>query len=171
MQGFFRPQPSPFSLIGVWLWVMKKQTQDNPEIIPPHKTDALDQLEAVQAKEWQRFLQIESLATTMDAKFKIPGIPLPIGLDTIIGLVPGIGDTISLGVSGYIIAQAARFDLGSGTLFRMVVNIFLDWLIGLVPIIGDLFDWGWQGNLRNTRILKDKLEQRWDKQRADLLKS
>ena len=141
-----------------------------PEIIPPEKAAAIDALERKQALEWQSFTRLEELATLMDARFKIPGLPLPpIGVDSIIGLIPGIGDTISLLVSAYIILRAARLKAGSGALFHMTLNIFLDWLIGLIPIIGDLFDWGWRGNLRNVAILRDQLEARWQSEQDDLL--
>ncbi len=148
---------------------MSKSKIPETEIIPPNKAEALDQLEARQAQEWAAFQPIKSLATTMDAKFKIPGVPFPIGLDAIVGLIPGIGDTISLGVAGYIVARGWQFGLGSHRLFQMVFNIFIDWLIGLVPVIGDLFDVGWQGNLRNTRIIEEALEKRWAKERAELI--
>jgi len=141
-----------------------------PEIIPPHKTDALDALEAQQAQEWAHCERLKKLAVTMDAKFKIPGVPLPIGLDSIVGLIPGIGDTISLAVAGYIVVGAARLGADSAVLFRMVLNIFIDWLIGLIPIIGDLFDIGWQGNMRNMRLLETKLEARWEAERTALLR-
>ena len=79
-------------------------------------------------------------------------------LDTLIGLIPGIGDTIGLGISGYIIAQAQRIGASRPLIYKMVFNVFLDWLIGLVPILGDLFDWGWQANNRNARLLRRHFE-------------
>ena len=106
----------------------------------------------------------------MDARFNLPILPVPIGLDTIIGLIPGIGDTISLGISGVIVGGSYKLDLPKQHLIKMGGNIFVDWLIGLVPVIGDLFDIGWQGNLRNVRIARAYLEERWAEERADALK-
>lgn len=85
---------------------------------------------------------VEKLARLMDSQFVIPGTSLKLGLDTIIGLIPGIGDTIGLAVAGYIVAQSARIGVKKRTLAHMIYNILIDWLIGLVPIIGDLFDMG-----------------------------
>jgi len=102
---------------------------------------------------------VEKLARLMDSRFAIPGMPVKLGLDTIIGLIPGIGDTIGLGVSGYIIAQAQRLGVGRATLYKMIANVFIDWLIGIVPILGDLFDWGWQANNRNARLLRQHFEK------------
>lgn len=102
---------------------------------------------------------VEKLARLMDSRFNIPGIPVKLGLDTIIGLIPGIGDTIGLGISGYIIAQSKRIGVGRTTLYKMMANVLIDWLIGIIPILGDLFDWGWQANNRNAKLLRREFEK------------
>ncbi len=102
---------------------------------------------------------VESLAQLMDSRFNIPGIPAPLGLDTLIGFIPGIGDTIGLGVSGYIISQAARLGLPKRKLVKMSFNVGIDWLIGLIPLIGDIFDWGWKANNRNAAIIREYYEK------------
>ncbi len=100
---------------------------------------------------------VESLARLMDSQFPLPGTKLNIGLDAIIGLIPGIGDTISLSIAGYIIMQSARLGVGSRIIIQMIINIFIDWLIGLIPIIGDFFDIGWKGNLKNAALLREHI--------------
>ncbi|XER22007.1 DUF4112 domain-containing protein [Fretibacter rubidus] len=102
--------------------------------------------------------RVEGLARLMDSQFKIPRIPINLGLDTIIGFIPGIGDTIGLGVSSYIISQAARVGVSRSTMMKMIGNVGLDWLVGLIPIIGDIFDWGWKANNRNAALLREH----WD---------
>ena len=102
---------------------------------------------------------VEKLARLMDSRFNLPGIPIRLGLDTIIGLIPGIGDTIGLGISGYIIAQSKRVGVNRTTIYKMIANVFIDWLIGIVPILGDLFDWGWQANNRNAGLLRQHFEK------------
>ena len=102
---------------------------------------------------------VEKLARLMDSRFNIPGIPIRLGLDTIIGLIPGIGDTIGLSISGYIIAQSKRVGVNKTTMYKMIANVFIDWLIGIVPILGDLFDWGWQANNRNAGLLRQHFEK------------
>ncbi len=139
------------------------------EIVPPHLNQVLDALEARQAQQWAQLNHLEGIARLMDAQFAVPFTPIRLGLDTLIGLIPGIGDTISFGVSAYIILQAGRLGANSAQLLRMVFNSFIDWLIGLVPVIGDLFDIGWRSNLRNTAFLREVMEDKWAKERADLL--
>ena len=102
---------------------------------------------------------VEDLAQLMDSQFKLPGTGITLGLDALVGLIPAVGDTLNLGVAGYIVARAAKAGVGKATLLRMSWNIFIDWLIGLVPIIGDLFDVGWKANLRNARLMRRHYEK------------
>ncbi len=118
------------------------------------KTQKTDTDEKVQAQ----IEQLARLADLMDSRFKIPGLPVRLGIDTIIGLIPGIGDTAGLGVSAYIITQAMRLGVEKPLIRRMMFNVGIDWLIGLVPLLGDLFDMGWQANNRNVKLLIDYLE-------------
>ena len=140
-----------------------------PEILTPAAQLRLQELDEKHALEAEHLARLEAIAKLMDARFKLPILPIPIGLDTIVGLIPGIGDTISLGVSGVIVAGSHRLEVPRRHLVQLGGNIFVDWLIGLVPIIGDLFDIGWQGNLRNVRIARAYLEERWTEERAAAL--
>lgn len=96
---------------------------------------------------------LDWLAEIMDSRLIIPGTNIPIGLDSIIGLIPGIGDTVTLAVSGYIINKA-RPHVSPAILSRMIWNVFIDWAIGIVPFFGDIFDVGWRANRKNVDMLK-----------------
>ncbi len=141
----------------------------DPDIVPPGAQSRLEELNARHDVEAASLARLEGLATLMDAQFNIPFLPIPIGLDTLVGLIPGIGDTISMGVSGFIIAGAGRLDVPRSKLGSMCGNMLIDWIIGLVPIIGDLFDIGWRGNMRNVRIAREHIEVRWETERAAAL--
>lgn len=140
------------------------------ELVPPHLQAALYALEAEHALEWRELERLEGIAKLMDAQFALPFTPIRLGLDSLVGLIPGVGDTISFGVAGFIIVQAGRLGASFAQVLRMILNSFIDWLIGLVPLIGDLLDVGWRSNLRNTEYLREILEAKWAKERADLLK-
>lgn len=101
---------------------------------------------------------VEAIAKLMDSQFKLPGTSIPIGLDTLIGLIPGIGDTVGLGVAGYIVMRGAQIGVPKRKLSLMGFNIGVDWLIGCVPVIGDLFDVGWKANNRNAQIIREHFE-------------
>lgn len=99
-------------------------------------------------------LKLEQLADLMDNQFTIPGTDIRIGLDPILGLIPGVGDTASLAVSGYIIHKARQNGVHPILLSRMTWNVFMDWLIGLVPLVGDIFDVGFKANRRNIELIR-----------------
>jgi len=145
--------------------ITSRPSRAEPEILSPAALSRLGDLEARHETEAAQLARLEALANLMDARFRLPIFPVPIGLDTIVGLIPGIGDTISLGVAGVIVAGAKRLNMPKRHLVQMGGNILIDWVIGLVPIIGDLFDIGWQGNIRNVRIARAHLEARWEQER------
>lgn len=128
-------------------------------------TETQDELLARHAAERRLLERIETMATTMDAAFNLPGTNIPLGIDTIVGLIPGIGDTLSLGIAGYIASHGPALGARKRHMARMGLNIFIDWLIGLVPLIGDIFDIGWRGNLRNAALLRNLAEERWARER------
>ena len=100
---------------------------------------------------------IRSLARLLDSAIGIPGTKVRIGLDSVIGLVPGVGDLAGAALSGYIVLAAARLGVPTPVLVRMVVNIGIDTLFGAIPLLGDLFDVAWRANTKNTALLDSYL--------------
>jgi hypothetical protein len=96
---------------------------------------------------------LHQLTTLMDKAFQIPGTNIRFGIDSILGLLPVIGDTLSVAVSGYIYSFAKKAGVPWYQRMRMIWNIFIDWLIGLVPFLGDLFDVAFKANSKNLRII------------------
>jgi hypothetical protein len=101
----------------------------------------------------QRIQRVRQLAKLLDEAILIPGINKRIGLDPIIGLIPGGGDTITMIMSGYIVLESARLGLPRATLVQMVGNIVIDALTGTIPVVGDLFDVVSKANMRNLKLL------------------
>ena len=101
---------------------------------------------------------LQRLANLMDTAFEVPGTNIRFGLDALIGLVPGLGDTVTSLVALYIVASASRLGVGRATLIRMISNVAIDWFLGLVPFLGDLFDVYWKANQSNVAILRKHLE-------------
>lgn len=102
------------------------------------------------APEW-----IDKLAWLMDRS--IPIGRWNIGLDGIIGLVPGLGDFIGVLVSGLIVAAGVRARLPRSAIARMVANVAVDGVIGAVPFLGDIFDMTFKANTRNVEIYREAL--------------
>lgn len=122
----------------------------------PPRRDAGDTPTA--ADDAARLAQLDNLADTMDSLFRIPGTHIRVGLDSIIGLIPGIGDAVALAPAGYIVWQARQMGAPKRLIARMGVNIGIDALVGSIPLVGDIFDVGWKGNRRNVALLRRHLE-------------
>jgi len=97
--------------------------------------------------------QMNNLAWLLDNSIQIPIINYRIGLDAIIGLIPGLGDVAGLLLSSIIVLQAIRLGAPGRTLLQMVLNIALEALMGLVPMLGDVFDATFKSNIRNMSLL------------------
>ena len=117
----------------------------------------------------QSLQALEALAWMLDSSIQIPGTRIRIGLDAIVGLIPGIGDLIGAALSAYIMAMAARLGVPRVTLLRMGLNITVDAMVGMVPFLGDVFDAAWKANRRNVELLRAHLENPGDARRVDWL--
>ena len=109
-------------------------------------------------KHIARISKLRRISRVLDNAITIPGTKISFGLDPILGLLPGGGDTITGGLSAYIVVEAARMGLPREVLGKMVGNILLDSFAGTVPILGDLFDVGWKSNVKNIELLEKHLE-------------
>jgi hypothetical protein len=102
--------------------------------------------------------RIRRLSRLMDTAIRIPVIGFRIGLDPIIGLVPGAGDLVSTAFSAYIIYLATRFHIPAPMFRQMIFNIALEAVVGAVPLLGDLFDAFYKSNIRNLALLEHHLQ-------------
>lgn len=96
---------------------------------------------------------VRTLARFLDEAVRIPGTGVRVGLDAIIGLVPGVGDVAGAALSGYVVLAAARLGAPPSVLLVMLFNVAVDAGIGSIPAIGDLFDVVWKANMRNAALL------------------
>ncbi|MFN6558720.1 MAG: DUF4112 domain-containing protein [Nostoc sp. ChiSLP01] len=109
------------------------------------------------AKRLATLNRIRKLSRLMDTSIRIPFTGFRIGIDPIIGLVPGAGDLISTAFSAYIIFLATRFGIPRQDLAKMIFNVGLETVVGTVPFVGDLFDAFYKSNIRNLAILEQHL--------------
>jgi len=114
------------------------------DLLPPEDRHRRSSLEAL--FKW--------LALIMDDFLRLPWTNFRIGLDPIIGLVPGLGDTASAIVSAAALIYAARRGLPKVLLARMAMNILINELVGIVPGVGDAFSFWFKSNVRNYQLLK-----------------
>jgi hypothetical protein len=101
--------------------------------------------------------RIGLLAKLLDSAVLIPGLNRRVGLDAVLGLVPGVGDAISAALASYIIWEARQLGLPRWKIARMVGNVAVDTAVGAIPFAGDVFDVFFKSNQRNLRIIHDHL--------------
>lgn len=103
--------------------------------------------------------RIEAMEQLLERSFRIPGVNIPVGLDSVVGLVPVIGDFVTAAMGAYIVWEARNLGLPKWKLWRMAGNIAFDTAIGAVPLAGDAFDLLFRSNSRNLRIVRKHLDK------------
>jgi Domain of unknown function (DUF4112) len=102
--------------------------------------------------------RITRIAKVMDTAIGIPGTRFRFGADSIIGLIPGAGDLVSMGISVYTLTLAAKLGAPKPLLVKMAANIAIDTGLGSIPVLGDIFDAYFKSNSRNLQLLQDYLK-------------
>lgn len=100
-----------------------------------------------------RLKRIRLLSRLLDEQFRIPGTTYRVGLDGLLGLIPGVGDAAGALLSAYIVYEAIRLGVPSTVLLRMLANIGIDTVGGAIPVVGDIFDMAWKTNKKNAALL------------------
>lgn len=98
--------------------------------------------------------RLDRFALILDEAFRIPGTRWRIGLDGMIGLVPGIGDALTAAIALYPLAEGWRHGVPKRLLARMLGNVGFDAAVGAIPILGDIFDLRFKSNRRNVELLR-----------------
>lgn len=111
------------------------------------------------AEAREELARLERLARLLDASIGIPGTRYTVGIDALIGLLPGVGDALTAVVGLWIVHRARLTGARRATLLRMLGNLALDFVAGTVPIAGDLFDAAYKANVRNVHLLAADLER------------
>jgi hypothetical protein len=128
-------------------------------------------------------LKAQSLANLLDTSVKVPFVNFKVGLDSLVGLIPGIGDVVMLFASMRVVHLGHKLGVPKGLKYKMAINAVLDYLLGFIPIIGDIADMFFKANKRNVRIMemwwvsenKDKIDllakrklEAWQKEQDEL---
>ena len=100
------------------------------------------------------FDRLDMLATAFDTAFIVPGTNMRFGIESLLRLVPGVGDAIASMLSFYLLYEARRLGVPRLLLARMLGNVLLEGAVGVVPIAGDAFDVFFRANRRNVALLR-----------------
>ena len=103
--------------------------------------------------------RIEAMEKMLERAFVIPGINRPIGLDSIVGLIPVVGDIATALMGAYIVWEARNLGMSKLQLTRMAANVGIDTALGAIPLAGDVFDFFWRSNTKNLKIIRKHLDK------------
>lgn len=106
-----------------------------------------------------RAKRIAKVANAFDSKFEVPVVGLKLGYDSILGLIPGVGDAITSLAGGYLIYEAAQAGSRKRILARMAFNTLLDSTVGAIPLVGDIFDMAFRSNTRNAKLALKEMDR------------
>jgi hypothetical protein len=121
---------------------MSKIYGPKPTDLDPHQREAMAR-------------NLERLAWLMDRAFHIPGTRITMGLDALLGLIPGAGDVLTgLVQTGLVLVALSHYKVPRSVATRMMANVLIDTAVGTIPLLGDLFDVGFKANTRNVQLLE-----------------
>ena len=102
---------------------------------------------------------LETITDLLDNRFRIPGTETRFGIDFLIGLVPGIGDITTFGISSLLLVTMVRNGASGMVVVKMIWNIIVDAVFGTIPVLGDIFDLHYRANRRNLDLLKEHYQE------------
>lgn len=102
----------------------------------------------------QRLAGLRGIADLLDNAFVVPGTSYRIGLDPLLGLIPGLGDLVSPVFTIALLLHSRHLGVPKVVQARMLINVAIDALVGVVPVVGDLFDFAWKANDKNLQLLE-----------------
>ncbi|MBK1880317.1 DUF4112 domain-containing protein [Pelagicoccus mobilis] len=102
---------------------------------------------------------VDQIAKLMDSAFRIPGTKITFGWDALVGLIPGVGDSVTALPLVYFLIVGWRHGVSKRTLLLMIGRQLFDMLLGSVPLLGDIFDVAYRSNLKNAQALREELER------------
>jgi hypothetical protein len=133
-------------------------TRHDIEILPPERRARGGHRTASDRRA--RIARLDKLADLLDTAFTVPGTGIRFGVDSLIGLIPGIGDVATSALGLWIVYEGHQLGAHKHVVARMLGNVAVDATVGAVPLAGDAFDVIWKANRRNLRILREHLARR-----------
>lgn len=115
---------------------------------------------SISVEEARKLRRLRRLVKLMDQALRVPGTSISVGLDSVAGLVPIVGDMATAAAAVYIVKQAEQMGVDRAVLRRMYANVAIDCLGGFLPVVGDLFDVTWKANTKNLKLLEECLSRR-----------
>lgn len=107
-----------------------------------------------------RMARLERVASLLDTRFRLPVLGIRVGWDSILGLIPGLGDAVTTVPAGWMIWQGYHMGARKRTLTRMGLNAGIDLVVGGIPLVGDIFDVAFKAHQKNLALLKIDMQRK-----------
>lgn len=103
--------------------------------------------------------RIEAMESMLEGLFVIPGTTRRVGLDSLVGLIPVVGDVATAAMGAWMVWEARNLGMSKWQITRMAANVGVDTLVGAIPFAGDLFDFLYKSNTKNLRLIRKHLDR------------
>lgn len=103
--------------------------------------------------------RIEAMEAMLEGMFVLPGTNRRVGLDSLVGLIPVVGDIATAAMGAWIVWEARNLGMSKWQITRMAANVGVDTLIGAIPFAGDAFDFFFKSNTKNLKIIRKHLDK------------
>jgi len=103
--------------------------------------------------------RIEAMEAMLEGLFVIPGTNRRVGLDSLVGLIPVVGDIATAAMGAWMVWEARNLGMSKWQLTRMAANVGVDTLVGAIPFAGDIFDFLYKSNTKNLQIIRKHLDR------------
>jgi hypothetical protein len=103
--------------------------------------------------------RVEAMEQLLERSFHIPGTKIPFGLDSVVGLIPVLGDIVTAAMGAYMVWEARNLGMPKWKIWRMMGNLGVDTALGAIPLVGDAFDFMFRSNTRNLKLIKHHLDK------------
>jgi len=110
-----------------------------------------------EAKQKAVLMRLNRFSRIMDSSIGIPLTRFRLGVESLIGLLPVVGDVAGLTLSLYVFLEAQQVGASRAVKLKILRNIGIDFVGGLLPVVGDAFDVLFKANTRNTKLLENYL--------------
>lgn len=103
--------------------------------------------------------RVEAMEAVLEGLFVIPGTNRRVGLDSLVGLIPVVGDLATAAMGAWIVWEARNLGMSKWQITRMAAHVGVDTLVGAIPFAGDIFDFLYKSNTKNLRIVRKHLDR------------
>ncbi|AUW60400.1 DUF4112 domain-containing protein [Sphingobium sp. SCG-1] len=103
--------------------------------------------------------RIEAMEKMLEGMFVLPGTNRRVGLDSIVGFIPVVGDIATAAMGAWMVWEARNLGMSKWQLTRMAANVGFDTVLGAVPLVGDVFDFFYKSNTKNLKLIRRHLDK------------